>query len=97
MAQHLVACQPPPRSHQQPEPLIQTITHLARSHRCHPCGRQLDGQWDAVESAADLHDGVGLAGLGQREVRHDTSGTVDEQIHGGGFGSGVDVQRRDTP
>ena len=97
MAQRVVACQAAPRADQQPEPLIETITHLAGGHRRHPRGRQLDGQRDAVESAADFHDSVRLAGLGQREVRHDTLGTVEEKVHRGGFGSGVDVERRDTP
>jgi hypothetical protein len=36
VAQRLMARQPTPGPHQQPEPLIQTITHLAGGHRLHP-------------------------------------------------------------
>jgi hypothetical protein len=36
VAQGVVACQAAPRAHQQAEPLIETITHLAGGHRRHP-------------------------------------------------------------
>ena len=52
---------------------------------------------DAVEPAADFHHSVRLAGPGQREVATRHLGAVEEQVHGGGFGSGVGVERRDTP
>ena len=50
MAQRVVALQAAPGADQQPEPLIETITDLARRHRRHPRGRQLDGQRNPVEA-----------------------------------------------
>ena len=98
VAQRLVACQAAPRAHQQPEPLIETITHLAGGHRRHPRGRQLDGQRDAVESAADLHYSVRLVRLWPPRSRGgDAMGTFDEQGHCGRVDTRADVQRRHRP
>ena len=97
MTQCLVAFQAAPRADQQPEPLIETITHLAYRHRRHPRGRQLDGQRDPVESAADFYYSVRLAGLGQREVRRDTARAFDKQPHCGRVDSCADLQRRHRP
>ena len=76
MAQRVVAFQAAPRPDQQPEPVIETITHLAGGHRRHPRGRQLDGQRDPVEAAADLHHRGRLIGVGHREARRHTAGRV---------------------
>ena len=46
-----------------PEPLIETITHLAGGHRRHARGDQLDGQRDAVKAAAELHDPAASSAL----------------------------------
>jgi len=44
MTERLVARQAAPRADQQPETVIEAITHVAGGHRRHPRGRQLDGQ-----------------------------------------------------
>jgi hypothetical protein len=36
MTERLVACQAAPRADQQPETVIEAITHLAGGHRRHP-------------------------------------------------------------
>ena len=97
MAQCLVAFQPAPRADQQPEPLIQTITHLARGHGRHPRGRQLDGQRDPVEAAADLHHRGRLAILAYREARRNVLRPFDEQGHRGRVDARADVQRGHRP
>jgi len=50
MTERLVASQAAPRADQQPETLIEAITHVADGHRRHPRGRQLDGQRDPVQT-----------------------------------------------
>ena len=75
----------------------ETITHLAGGHRRHPRGRQLDGQRDAVEAAANIHDGCRLSCPGQRESLRHKTGALNEQSHGGGVGSRVKVQRGHEP
>ena len=97
MAQRLVAFQAAPRPDQQPEPVIETITHLAGGHRRHPRGRQLDGQRDPVEASADLHHRVRLIGVGHREARRHALGAFDEQTHRGRVDSRADVQRGHRP
>ena len=69
MAQGVVAFQSTPRAHQQPEPLIEPIAHLARGHGRHPRRGQFDGQRDPVQAAADLHHRGRLAILAHREAR----------------------------
>ena len=97
MAQRLVACQAAPRADQQPEPLIETITHLAGGHRRHPRGRQLDGQRYPVEAPADLHHRGGLISRGHREARGHAPGAFDEQAHRRGVDARADVQRGHRP
>ena len=93
MAQRLVACQAAPRADQQPEPVIETITHLAGGHRRHPRGRQLDGQWNPVEASADFDHRVRLIRCGHREARGHTLGAFDEQTDCGRVDSPAEVQR----
>ena len=97
MAQRVMAFQAAPRADQQPEPLIQTIPHLARGHRRHPRGRQLDGQRNPVEAPANLHHRVGLVGLAieKREAtlraRSTNRSTAAESI------PAADIQRGHQP
>ncbi len=97
MAQGVVAFQAAPRADQQPEPLIETITHLAGGHRRHPRGRQLDGQRDPVEAAADLHHRGRLASVADREARRNVLRPFDEQGHRGRVDACADVQRGHRP
>ena len=97
VTQRLVAFQAAPRPDQQPEPVIETITHLADRHRRHPRGRQLDRQRDPVEAAADLHHRARLVSVGQREARSHAAGAFDEQIHCGRVDARADVQRGHRP
>ena len=97
MAQRVVALQAAPRSDQQPEPLIETITDLARRHRRHPRGRQLDGQGNPVEAPADLHHRGGLISCGHREARGHTPGAFDEQIDCRRVDAPADIQRGHQP
>jgi len=48
VTQRVVAVQAAPRANQQPEPLIETIMHLAGGHRRHPRSGQFDGQRNPV-------------------------------------------------
>ena len=93
MAQRVVACQAAPGADQQPEPLIETITHLTCGHRRHPRGRQLDRQGYPVEAAADFDDGARLVSVGHREARRHAAGAFDEQIDCGRVDARADVQR----
>ncbi len=61
MAQRLMAFQTAPRADQQPEPVVEAITHFDDGHRLQARGGQLDRQRDSVEATADLGDGVGIA------------------------------------
>ncbi len=97
MTQRVVAFQAAPRADQQPEPLIETITHLARRHRRHPRGRQLDGQRNPVEPSADLHHRGGLISRGHREARGNAAGAFDKQAHRRGVDARTHLQRGHQP
>ena len=72
----LVPSQSPSGPDQQLESVIEPIAHFDRCHRRHPRGRQLDRQWDSVETSADLHDRGRVLGLGHREAATKRSGRV---------------------
>ncbi len=97
VAQGLVAFRPAPGADQQPEPLIKTITHLARRHRRHPRNRQLDRQRDAVQATANFHHRARLISCGHPEARGHTAGAFDEQIDCGRVDSAAEIQRGHRP
>ena len=97
VAQRVVALQAAPGADQQPEPLIQTVTDLARRHRRHPRGRQLDGQRNPVEASADLHHRGGLLSRGHREARGNAAGAFDKQAHRRGVDARTHRQRGHQP
>jgi hypothetical protein len=79
VAQRVVAFQSATRPDQQPESLIETITHFARRHRRHPRGGQLDRQREPIKAAANLHHCRRLVRVAQREARGHAVGAFDEQ------------------
>ena len=90
VTQCLVALQTPPRSDEEPEPIIEMITHFTGGHRRHPRSRQLDRQWNPVQALADLHHCIRL--IGHREARSDGTGSFDEQIDRRRIGPRDDIQ-----
>ncbi|GAA2640289.1 hypothetical protein GCM10010411_95690 [Actinomadura fulvescens] len=65
---------------EQPEPVTETARDLCRGQRPQPGRRQLDGERDAVELAADGHD-VRRRRVVHREAGADRGGAVGEQPH----------------
>ena len=81
MAQGLVTFHAASRPDQQPEPVIKTITDLARGHRRHPGGCQLDGQRNPIQALTNLDDCGGFLALDHRKARRNTVSAFDEQAH----------------
>ncbi len=81
-AQGLVAfeCRATPAA-QEPEPLVEQRRDLGRAHRRHTCSRELDGERDAVESAAHLHDRRRVR-LVDDEARARRGSAFGEELHG---------------
>ena len=77
---------------QQPEPPVQPGQDLRRREHDHAGRRQLDGEGQAVEPAADLGDDR-LVRRGQRLIGCAGSSTIGEQPHG----RLADPQRLDPP
>src|SRR5262249_21205623 len=62
---------------QKPEALVQSVANLRGAERTHSCGSQLDREWNAVESTADLaHHGIVCA---EREIGRHGARSCDEQ------------------
>ena len=68
---------------EQGEALIEAVRQGFGPDRAHPRGRQLDGQWQAVELPTDLRRRSQVA-LVELESRACLGGSVGEQLHGGG-------------
>src|SRR5882724_11858934 len=74
-----MAVQSSPRTDEQLESVIETITDLVNGHRRHTRGRQFNGQWDPVKTQADLRDSVGRV---SRKLRRHIVSAIDEQACG---------------
>ena len=64
---------------QQREVVLQTLGDVSRVEGAHTRCRQLDGEWQAVQPAADGADGLGALGT-KLELRPDVPGTIGEQL-----------------
>ena len=73
---------------EEPEALIQPLRHLLGAQYSEPGGGQLQGQRDAVESAADLGDGRRI-GVAQSEAGLGRPGALTEERHRVGCGQVV--------
>ena len=63
MTQRLMALEPASRSDEQAESLVEPIANLRHGHRLHARRGQLDGQWYAVQTAADLCDRLAVVSM----------------------------------
>jgi hypothetical protein len=70
----------PPRRAEQPEPVVQPRQDLLRRERPHPLGRQLQGQGQTVQTAADARDRGGVP-LREDEVGADQPRALHEEPH----------------
>jgi hypothetical protein len=77
--QRLLSHGPTRRAGQDPESIVEAVAHVARSHRAHPGGRQLDSQGETVETAADLDHCFGCLRVVERESGNSLSCALDEQ------------------
>lgn len=73
------------------------IPKLGRRHRHRSRSRQFDGQRDAVEALADLHDGGRLSAVIEREVRCHAVRAFGKEPHGCGLSNCSDVERGHRP
>lgn len=65
---------------EEAEAIVEAAGDLVDAHGPQFGGGELECEWDAVELAADRHDGCGGV-LVEREARADRGGPVEEQLH----------------
>jgi len=69
-----------PAPSQQLERVVQSLGDLLRSQDAHPSGGQLNGQGNAVQTAANLHDRAGV-GFSEPKGRKDVTRSFDEELN----------------